>query len=108
MLDLGKEQSTNFNAQVCCTTFSFLRYNLLSYLNIIQKYPTLGILFESIADSSAVISYAGRLWDFFRGLFAISFSKIFSIFDLQEDFHTYLAMLEQTIIESTPIQGCET
>lgn len=108
MLELGKEQSTNFNAQVCATTISFLRYNLLSYLNIIQKYPTLGELFESIVDGSAVVSYAGRLWDFFRELFAVSFSKIFAIFDLQEDFHTYFDTLEQAIIESTPILGCET
>ena len=32
-----------------------------------------------LADDSAVITYAHRLWDFFQGLFRVSFSKIFHL-----------------------------
>jgi hypothetical protein len=89
LLGLGKDQSNDFNAQVFATTASFLRYNLLNYLNKMQNYNTLGELFEQIADTSAVTTYAHRLWDFFRGLFLISFSTIFDLFKINENFHPY-------------------
>ena len=80
MLDFGKEQSNDFNAQVFATTASFLRYNILNYLNKNENHSTLGELFEYISDESAAISYAQRLWEFFRGLFLVSFSTIFDLF----------------------------
>ena len=48
-------------------------------LNETENYSTLGSLFEHLADDSAVITYAHRLWDFFQGLFRVSFSKIFHL-----------------------------
>ena len=66
-------------------TASFIRYNMLNYLNKFDNYATLGELFDEIADQSAVISYAHRLWDFFRGLFMVSFSTLFEIFNINED-----------------------
>ena len=108
LLGLGKDQSNDFNAQVFATTASFLRYNLLNYLNKIENYSTLGELFEQIADDSAVTSYAHRLWDFFRGLFLVSFSTIFDLFKINEDFQPYLDALTDSLAELTPFQGCET
>lgn len=108
MLALGKDHSNDFNAQVFATTASFLRYNLLNYLNESENYGTLGELFEHLVDDSAVVSYAGRLWDFFRGLFYIGFSKIFNLFKIEEDFQSYFDCLEQTLNQFAPIQGCET
>ena len=108
MLGLGKDQSNDFNAQVFATTASFLRYNLLNYLNKIENYSTLGELFEHIADASAVTTYAHRLWDFFCGLFMVSFSTIFELFKINEDFHQYLDTLTESLSELTPFQGCET
>lgn len=108
MLDLGKEQSNNFNAQIFSTTASFLRYNVLMYLNEKENYSTLGELFAHLVDDSAVITYANRLWNFFRGLFSVSFSKIFELFKIEEDFHTYFDALSQAITSITPFQGCET
>jgi hypothetical protein len=49
MLALGQDQSNNFNAQVFSTTASFIRYNLLNYLNYKENYETLGSLFEHLA-----------------------------------------------------------
>jgi len=108
MLDLGKDQSNDFNAQVFATTASFLRYNILNYLNQMENYPTLGALFEDTADESAVISYAHRLWDFFYGLLQISFSKIFELFEIEDDFQSYIDTLTESLTALAPFEGCET
>jgi hypothetical protein len=108
MLGLGKDQSNDFNGQVNSSTLSFLRYNVLNYLNVAENYSTMGGLFESLVDDAAVKSYSARLWEFFRGLFDVSFSKIFDLFDIQEDFQAYLDTLEQALSGFTPFQGCVT
>ena len=51
--------------------------------------------------------YAHRLWDFSRGLFLVSFSTIFEIFKINEDF-VYSDALTDAITALTPFQGCET
>ena len=108
MLGLGEEQSNSFQVQVFSSTTSFIRYNLLSYLNILENQNGYGTLFEDLADESTVITYGQKLWLFFRGLFKVSFSKIFELFKIEDDFQSYLNALEQAIYDSTPILGCET
>jgi len=108
MLDLGKDQSNDFNAQVFATTASFMRYNILNYLNKYENHSTLGELFEYISDESAAISYSRRLWEFFRGLFLVSFSTIFGLFKINEDFQGYFDALTQTLSGFPPFEGCET
>ncbi len=98
----------DFNAQVFATTASFLRYNILNYLNKHENYSTLGELFEYISDETAAISYSQRLWEFFRGLFFVSFSTIFDLIKINEDFQCYFVTLTQTVFDFTPIEGCET
>ena len=75
LLGLGKDQSNDFNAQVFSTTASFLRYNLLNFLNEKENCNTIGDLFQNLVDESATIIYAQRLWDFFRGLFSVAISN---------------------------------
>jgi len=108
MLDLGKDQSNDFNAQVFAVTCSFLRYNLLNYINKFENYSTLGQLFEHIADESMVVSYSHRLWEFFHGLFLVSFSTIFDLFEINEDVQCYLDALTNVYSDIAPFQGCET
>lgn len=108
MLALGKDQSNSFDAQVFATTASFIRYNLLNYLNHKENYETLGSLFEHLADDYAVITYSQRLWGFFRELFHISIKTIFELFNIDDDFQSYLNALNEGITASTPIRGCET
>jgi ubiquitin len=107
-VELGKDQSNDFNAQVFATTASFMRYTILNYLNKFENYSTLGELFNHIADETSVTTYAHRLWDFFRGLFLISFSTILDLFKINEDFHYYLDALTDTLSGFVPFQGCET
>jgi len=108
LMELGKDQSNDFNAQVFATTATFLRYNFLSFLNEKENFSTMGSLFQQIADESAVITYAQRLWDFFSGLFKISFSTIFDLFKIEESSSCYFEALVKVLCDSTPIQGCET
>jgi hypothetical protein len=108
MLGLGKDQSNSFHAQVMSTTLSFLRYNLLNVLNEKENFTTLGELFQDITDETATITYAQRLWDFFRGLFRVTISKIFALFEIEEEDSSYIRALLQAITGSTPFQGCET
>ena len=108
LLALAKEQSINFNAQVFATSLSFLRYNLLNFLNEKENFDTTGALFQQMSDESATITYAQRLWDFFRGLFCVSFSTIFRLFKIEDKCSTYIDALNQVLYASTPIKGCET
>jgi hypothetical protein len=108
LLDLGKEQSNSFQAQVFATTNSFFRYALLNYLNDRQYKTGTETLFEALADQTATITYAQRLWDFFRGLFKVSFSKIFELFKIEEDFQSYLSALDDVLAQFAPFRGCET
>jgi hypothetical protein len=108
LLGLGKDQSNDFNAQVFSTTVSFLRYNLLNFLNEKDNHTTIGGLFENLADESAAITYAHRLWDFFRGVFQVAMSKIFGLFKIEEQCSSYIQAFDQVLCASTPFQGCET
>ena len=108
LLRLGKDQSNDFNAQVFSTTASFLRYNLLNFLNEKENCNTIGGLFQSLVDESATITYAQRLWDFFRGLFSVAISKIFDLFEIEEQCSSYIDAFSQVLSKSAPFQGCET
>ena len=108
LLGLGKDQSNDFNAQVFSTTLSFLRYNLLNFLNEKEHCNTMGDLFQDLVDESATITYAQRLWDFFRGLFAVTFGKIFELFKIEEQCSSYIDAFTQVLSSSAPFQGCET
>jgi hypothetical protein len=108
LLRLGKEQSQNFDAQVFAATLSLLRYAVLSHLNEAENTGSKGILFEHLVDEAAQITYIQRLWQFFRSLFAVSFSKIFELFKIEEEFQSYFQALEQAVLGCVPALGCET
>ena len=108
LLGLGKDQSNDFNAQIFATTASFLRYNLLNFLNEKENCSTTGDLFQRLVDESATFTYAQRLWGFFRGLFSVAISKIFELFEIEEQFSSYIDAFNQAISTSAPFQGCET
>jgi hypothetical protein len=108
LMGLGKDHSQNFDAQVFAATISFLRYAVLSYLNEAENTGSKGILFEHLVDEAAQITYVQRIWQFFRALFATSFSKIFELFEIEEEFQSYFYALEQAIVNFIPALGCET
>jgi len=87
---------------------NFLQYNLLNFLNETDNYGTTGNLFHKLVDESATITYAQRLWDFFRGLFQVAMLEIFDLFKIEEQCSSYINALTEVLSASTPIQGCET
>jgi hypothetical protein len=58
----------------------------LNFLNQIENYQTLGELFSGLVDDTIVVIYGYRFYEFFVGLFQLSFSKIFQMLNLTEDF----------------------
>lgn len=108
MLELGKDQSNDFQSQISATTISFLRYNLLNYLNEIENYQTLGGFFDILTDELAVITYAQRLYSFFIGLFKVGLSKIVKLLDLDCDFQSYIDIITGQLTCLSAFKGCET
>jgi hypothetical protein len=94
---LGKDQSNDFNAQVFSSTTSFLRYNLLNFLNEKENYTTTGDLFRQLVDETAIITYAQRLWEFFRGLFKVTILSIFDLFKIEEQSSSYIDALSEAL-----------
>jgi len=80
----------------------------LSHLNEVENTGSKGMLFEHLAEQAAQVTYVQRLWQFFRRLFAISFSKIFELFKIEEEFHSYFCTLEQAVVAGVPALRCET
>jgi hypothetical protein len=74
---------------VFSTTASFMRYSLIGYLNETELHSTLGSIFETLVDDSALTTCAQRLWDFFQGLFKTSFSKFFDLFNTKTTFSLF-------------------
>ena len=107
LLALGKDASNSFHSQVCATTISFMRYAVINYLNEKEHHMGVGPLFQELADETATFTYAQRIWQFFKGLFEISFSKIFELFEIEGDFHSFFDTLNQSVCRFAPIQGCE-
>jgi hypothetical protein len=108
LLDLGKDASNSFQSQVCATTISFMRYAVINYLNEKEHHMGVGPLFQELADKAATFTYAQRIWQFFKGLFEISFSKIFELFEIEDDFRSFFDILNQSVSRFAPVQGCET
>jgi len=108
LLSLGKDASNSFRSQVCATTISFLRYAIIGYLNEKEHHMGVGSLFEELADKTATFTYAHRIWQFFKGLFDISFSTIFELFEIEDDFQSFFDTLNQSVSRFPPFQGCET
>ncbi len=102
-LSLGKDSSNSFQSQVCATTISFIRYAIINYLNEKEHHMGVGPLFEELADKTATFTYAHRIWQFFKGLFEISFSPIFALFEIEDDFHPYFDTLNQSVNHFAPV-----
>lgn len=61
MLGLGKSQSEDFDAQIADTTITMIQYVLLALGNRIEKYETIGKLFENTKDSIVELRLHERL-----------------------------------------------
>ena len=85
-----------------------MRYAVINYLNEKEHHMGIGALFEVLVDKTATFTYAHRIWQFFRGLFELSFSKIFELFEIEDDIQSFMDTLNQSVCNLAPLQGCET
>ncbi len=61
MLELGKSQSNDFDAQIADTTIAMIRYIFLALRNRIDKYESIGQLFENTKACIVELSLQERL-----------------------------------------------
>lgn len=111
LLELGKDQANDFNSQVAATTISFLRYNLLNYLNELENHQTIGGFFEYLHDEMAPITYASRLYDFFTGLIHCIVEQLTEMLNPETsplNTQTLGDIISGQLNTLTVFQGCET
>jgi len=61
MLNLGKSQSIDFDAQIADTTITIIQYIFLALANRIEKYESLGKLFENTKEAIIELKLHERL-----------------------------------------------
>ncbi len=61
MLGLGKSQSNDFDAQIADTTITMIQYIFLALRNRIDKYESLGKLFENTKEDIIELRLQERL-----------------------------------------------
>jgi len=90
LLNLGKCQSNDFDAQVADTTICFIMYIMLSFHKRIHSYTTLGELFAKYRDDFIEATLAEKLWY----LFLILQSTVAEIFEI--DYIKMIRLIFQT------------
>lgn len=68
LLNLGKCQSNDFDAQIADTTISFIIYMMLSFHKKIHCYTTLGSLFAQYKDQFIEATVFDKLWQLFLSI----------------------------------------
>ncbi|MBT3207393.1 MAG: transposase [Bacteroidetes bacterium] len=61
LLGLGKNQSRDFDTQIAATTICFIQYTILALYKRIEKYETIGGIFETCKDSITEQIFADRI-----------------------------------------------
>ncbi len=83
LLNLGKCQSNDFDAQIAETTLSFMFYTMLSFYKRVHSYETIGSLFAELKDRMLESSLADRLWQFMLSIFR-KLEEVFGVEPLEQ------------------------
>jgi hypothetical protein len=109
MLGLGKDQSQSFEAQICSTTLTFLRYNILAFLKEQEKgLSTIGELFLQVEQEIAPLSYLDKIFVHFRQFLLKTLEVIGRFATITIDFREYVNIIINVINNIPLCQGCET
>ncbi len=95
-LNMGKCQSTTFDAQIASTTLSFAMYTMLTKYKEQNEYTTIGVLFDCLKDQLIQAVLAERLWALFLKL-QQKIGKIFNL-DLFDD---YARLIKENALEES-------
>jgi hypothetical protein len=78
LLNLGKSQSNDFDAQIADATISLIVYIMLSFHKRIHCYTSLGALFAQYRDEFIEATVAEKLWQLFLTI-QLTIAEIFGI-----------------------------
>ena len=109
MLGIGKDPSQSFQAQICAITLTFLRYNLLAFLNKQQTAKsTTGELFHQLEQEMAPLGYMDKIVSYFRQFLLACLNLMHRLGYLAENFESLPGSFFNSINEIPLCQGCET
>lgn len=78
LLNLGKSQSSDFDAQIADATISLIVYTMLSFHKRIHCHTSLGALFAQYRDDFIEATVAEKLWQLFLTI-QLTIAEIFGI-----------------------------
>jgi len=109
MLGLGKDQSRAFAAQVCSITLTFLRYNLLAFLQAQNdSHMTIGGIFRELESEMGILNHHQKIISFFRQIVLKTLEIINQFLDAPNNFQDYIDIINNYFNAIPLCQGCET
>jgi len=102
LLNLGKSQSNDFDAQIADATISLIVYTMLSFHKRIHSHTSLGALFAQYRDDFVEATVVEKLWQLFLAIqltiaevFEIDYNKMMRVvFELPEARETFKSLSE--------------
>ncbi len=108
MLGLGKDQSRAFAAQVCSITLTFLRYNLLAFLQAQNdSHMTIGGIFRELESEMGILNHHQKIISFFRQIVLKTLEIINQFLDAPDNFQDYIDIISNCFNTIPLCQGCE-
>lgn len=108
-LGLGKDQSRAFAAQVCSITLTFLRYNLLAFLQSHNdSHLTIGGIFRELESEMGILTHHQKIISFFRQFVLKTLEIINQFRDATDNFQDYIDIIINYFNSIHLCQGCET
>lgn len=109
LLNLGKCQSNDFDAQIADATISFIMYTMLSLHKRIHCYTSLGALFAQYRDDLIESTVAEKLWLLFLTIqltiaesFGIDYTNMMRVIFQQPEVQKTLKSLSEIFFEDDP------
>ena len=106
LLNLGKCQSNDFDAQIADATLSLMVYTMLSFHKRIHCYTSLGALFAQYRDEFIEATIAEKLWVLFLNIqltiaetFGIDYTDIMNVLFQQPEVQKTLKSLSEIFFE---------
>ena len=106
LLNLGKCQSNDFDAQIADATISLIVYMMLSFHKKIHSHMTLGALFAQCRDELMEATVAEKLWQLFltiqftiAEIFEIDYTQMMRVVFQTPEFKKTLQSLSEIIFE---------
>jgi len=109
LLGLGKDQSRKFAAQVCATTLTFLRFNVLAFVKAQRDAAeTIGSIFRELAAEVRRSTFQEKILAYFRQFLEAIVELLNQSTPLSASSRDFLDMIAIVINELDLCRGCET